>query len=227
MPSNSTQADRERLDAAALALISAFQAALDLPPWEDDKSASSAVDNAYFALCRIAAELELPRPPSNDAGDHRVWARLFRRWWEEAQGKTDARVPRTGSARRKLGRSKKTEKDSVTKVVAALIEHHRYDKGSVMNYEPATNRGLAKIADLSSNALTRFLRDQFPSESEPFKKYQVACRNRTIGDLLALWNRELASLVASLRDEEEEEATRTRGQHRGGRTPGNHRDEDD
>jgi hypothetical protein len=92
MPSKSTQADRERLDAATLVLISSAQAVADLPSWQNDEGEQKAAYNAYFALCRLAAELKLPRPPSNDAGDHRVWARVFRRWWEESNGMMDARV---------------------------------------------------------------------------------------------------------------------------------------
>jgi hypothetical protein len=69
----------------------------------------------------------------------------------------------------------------------------------VTTYEPAKNRSLAaefnkgrKPTDykLAHNALSRFLKDQFPKEEEPHRKYVVACRNGTIASLLRLWNRE-------------------------------------
>jgi hypothetical protein len=102
------------------------------------------------------------------------------------------------NVKRRGGRPKKTEKDSATKVVAALNAHHRYESGSVTNYEAASNRGLAERFGVSQNALTRFLKDRFPDEERPFKKYQLACRNKTIGPLLALWNGELPGRHAGL-----------------------------
>src|SRR5262249_46884773 len=48
------------------------------------------------------------------------------------------------TAKRRVGRPKKDEKDSAAVVIAALCRHHGYQEdGSVANYEPATNRGLA------------------------------------------------------------------------------------
>jgi hypothetical protein len=99
---------------------------------------------------------------------------------------------------RRSGRRKKTEKDSAPLVVAALNKRHGYEGGSVTKYEPATNRGLADRFGTSPNALSRFLKDQFPKEKKPGKKYQAACRNKTIGGLLALWNRELPGRMADL-----------------------------
>jgi hypothetical protein len=143
---------------------------------------------------------------------------------EMSRAKVVTLLQKAVSTRR--GRPKKTEKDSDAKVVSALNVHHGYENGSVTNPEPATNRGLAEMADLSNNALTRFLKARYPGESDPFKKYRVACRDRSIGTLLALWNRELPARLADLYKDEEQDSTRKHGQHRRGRSPGCHRDDD-
>ncbi|MBI1913227.1 MAG: hypothetical protein HYS12_00460 [Planctomycetes bacterium] len=113
--------------------------------------------------------------------------------------------------KRRPGRPKKTEKDSATFVVAALNKWHGYEGGCVTNYEPASNRGLADLFNkgskhkdyrLSENALSRFLKERFPGEEKPHKKYKVACHTETIDTLLALWNRELPARHAELRDDD-------------------------
>ena len=102
------------------------------------------------------------------------------------------------ATRRRTGRPKKTEKDSATKVIAALSRHHGYQEGgSAMNHDPATNRGLADDFELSENALSRFLKGH-----GGYTKYKAACRNGTIDTLLALWNRECAARLAALLREE-------------------------
>ena len=83
-------------------------------------------------------------------------------------------------------------------VVSALCIHHGYESGSVTCFEAATNRGLAERFGLSPNALSRFLKEQFPEELRPHRKYVAACRNKTIGSLLSLWNRELPGRTVSL-----------------------------
>jgi hypothetical protein len=68
-----------------------------------------------------------------------------------------------------------------------------------MNYDPATNRGLADLVEgLAQNALTRFLQSKKMSATE----YNAACRQRTIGTLLALWQGELPSRMPDLTDQE-------------------------
>jgi hypothetical protein len=100
--------------------------------------------------------------------------------------------------KRRVGRPTKSEKDSATKVLAALTAHHGYESGSVTEHAPASNRGLAAQFGLSPNALSRFLRSRFPHEHKPHKKYVAACHNGTIGSLLMLWNRELPGHLANL-----------------------------
>jgi hypothetical protein len=95
---------------------------------------------------------------------------------------------------RKAGRAKKANKDSATRVVAALSAHHGYGKQTdITNFEPATDRLLAETYGLANNALSRFL-----AGPEGRQKYKNACRNRTVGGLLAFWNRELPDLRISL-----------------------------
>jgi hypothetical protein len=99
--------------------------------------------------------------------------------------------------KRRTGRPKRTEKDSTTKVVAALSKHHGYEEnGSVTNYEPATNRELAKEYDLSPNALSRFLTAKLRKNGH--KMYRIKCRKKEIGILLTLWRGELPGRLADL-----------------------------
>jgi hypothetical protein len=107
------------------------------------------------------------------------------------------RVPSPAStAQRKTGRPKKEEKDSATKVVAALSAHHGYEEGmSVTNPEPATNRGLRRYG-VSGNALTRFLKDKLGEDGH--KQYRTACRTGRISVLLRVWRRETPSHVLGL-----------------------------
>jgi hypothetical protein len=94
-------------------------------------------------------------------------------------------------ARHKTGRPRKTDKGSTELVVAALRKHHGYEDGSVTNYEPAKNATLEKKYKLANNALTRFLAAKYPGERRPYRCYEVACRNRSIGAQLRLWSGEL------------------------------------
>jgi hypothetical protein len=105
------------------------------------------------------------------------------------------------SSKRRTGRPKSTEKDSATKVIAALAAHHGYEEnGSVTNYEQATNRGLADEYGLAANALSRFLAAKLGEDGH--EKYAIACRQRTIGTWLALWRREMPGRLADLLPEE-------------------------
>jgi hypothetical protein len=114
-----------------------------------------------------------------------------------ADGRPDGRTPGKTPTKARAGRPKKADKDSAAKVVAALIKHHGYeDNGSVTNYEPATNRGLAADYALSGNALTRFLQDKLGKNGQ--RQYKAACVNNKIGSYLALWNGDLPGRLAGL-----------------------------
>jgi hypothetical protein len=122
--------------------------------------------------------------------------------WLASAGRRHQEEGSQRTGKRRTGRPKKTEKDSETLVVAALSKWHGYEGGSVTNYEPATNRGLAGQSGLSKNALSRFLKKQFSKEENPHKRYVAACHNETIGALLTLWNREPLSRYADLQPHE-------------------------
>jgi hypothetical protein len=134
----------------------------------------------------------------------RHWAAAMRAFAGVIQGSfsgTAAERP----AKRKTGRPKNSEKDSATKVVAALSMHHGYEGGSVTNYEPATNRGLVDVANrrlaagergLSENALSRFLTDKLGEGGH--NKYAAAWHQGAIGTFLALWRREAPERLAGL-----------------------------
>lgn len=104
-------------------------------------------------------------------------------------------------SKRRTGRPKKTERDSATKLIAALTAHHGYEEdGGLANYEPATNRGLADKYNLSKNALSRFLTEKLGKAGH--KRYKIACQNKEIGTLLSLWRGELPGRLTDLRPEE-------------------------
>jgi hypothetical protein len=136
---------------------------------------------------------------------------------------TPARRTQTGQKR---GRRTKTEKSSDAMVLATLCKWHGFNAdGSVTNHAPATNRGLVAFK-VSGNALTRFLKRKFPEADHPCKKYQAICNKEQIGALLTLWNGDSLKRHAELRNDEQEPATKKRGQHRRGRFPGGgHRDD--
>jgi hypothetical protein len=118
--------------------------------------------------------------------------------WLASAGREHQKGGGQRPGKRRTGRPKKTEKDSETLVVAALSKWHGYEGGSVTNYEPATNRGLADKFHLSPNALSRFLKKKFSKEKDPHRRYVTACHNETIGALLTLWNREMPGRHADL-----------------------------
>jgi hypothetical protein len=89
-PSN-PEHTHKRLVPASLALVSASQALVNLPAWEDEQPAVKEVYDRYYDLCRIASALGLPRPPWDDYGDHQLWARVFRLWFEEVRGNLEAK----------------------------------------------------------------------------------------------------------------------------------------
>jgi hypothetical protein len=123
-----------------------------------------------------------------------------RRQAAEAAGAAEGECGERPSKRR-TGRPKRSEKDSATKVIAALAAHHGYGVGmSVTNFEPATNRGLAEEYGMAANALSRFLNAMLGEDGH--NKYVTACRNGKIGSLLALWQREMPGHQADLRPEE-------------------------
>lgn len=201
MSSEST--DLIRLKSHIRRLTAALVALGNVQLWEDHHPAADECRTAYLDLCGLAAELNLHPVPSVDflpanrsagsaAGD------AIARWTYEAAGYLNGQSRKAvATQRRKTGRPNNAEKDSATKVVAALCKHHGYeDNGSIVDYTPATNRGLAERYGLSANALSRFLVAKLGQSGH--KRYVVACRQRTLGKLLTLWRGELPSRCADL-----------------------------
>jgi hypothetical protein len=113
--------------------------------------------------------------------------------------------------------------------LAALTAWHGYDNGSVINREPATNRGLAEKYELTENALCKFLK----TKGLDAKRYAALCARGELGARLMLWNGELPSrlrLPDDLPDtngQSDDDPHRVkRGQRRLGRTPGSSRRDD-
>jgi hypothetical protein len=168
-------------------------------------SLSRSLNSVLTSISSLADEFDASQQLENQQGDRALstvtpdTARLL------GKSETNKASP---PAKRRTGRPKKAEKDSATRVVAALNVHHGYQNGVVANYDPATNRRLAAVVNarlrpgdrgLSDNALTRFLSDRLDGG---YKEYEAACRTGRIGTFLALWNRELPSRLARLRSHE-------------------------
>jgi hypothetical protein len=101
------------------------------------------------------------------------------------------------SKRKPQGRRLKQETGNDTLVLAALKNHHKYEScGSVGNFDPATNRGLAEAYDLSENALSRFLERKLGGDAG--RIYKNLCAKQEIGYHLTLWAGEGSSRLADL-----------------------------
>jgi hypothetical protein len=83
-------------------------------------------------------------------------------------GKTKAD---TGSSRVK--RSMRSA--ATTKIIAALIQHHRYDHDLCLNDEPIQNNKLAQTANVSKSTASLFFKTQFKS----YAQYVILCRDKT------------------------------------------------
>jgi hypothetical protein len=71
------------------------------------------------------------------------------------------------------------------KVVAALLAHHRYENGSVINWEPATIAALAKLAGVSASTASRVLASIFGADKgEGYERYRAACQGGLLATVL-------------------------------------------
>jgi hypothetical protein len=71
------------------------------------------------------------------------------------------------------------------KVVAALLTHHRYDNGSVLNWEPAPLATLAKHAGVSTSTASRWLANIFGADKgEGYERYRAACQSELLAVVL-------------------------------------------
>jgi hypothetical protein len=137
----------------------------------------------------------------------RGWAarlRLAEAALPEPPKQGDSAKPKT----KRAGRPRKGESDAEQLIIAALVEHHKYESGlgrrgggSVGNYDPAKLAALAKGCDRST--VSRFFKAKFGDRGH--KGYVAACRGRKIGELLAKWQGELPERTSGLRGDERED----------------------
>ncbi len=109
-------------------------------------------------------------------------------------------TPAGNRKKRKPGPRPKEESNNDSLVIAALKRHHKFESGgSVINYDPATNRGLAKLGGFSENALSRFLDHKLQGGH---RGYKAACSKETVGMLLSQWSGEAPSYLPDLTNAE-------------------------
>jgi len=70
------------------------------------------------------------------------------------------------------------------KLIAALTMHHKYDDGSVLNYEPIGVNQLGRRAEVAASSASDFFKKKFDGHG----KYQQYCRNSKIGTSLKAMN---------------------------------------
>jgi hypothetical protein len=71
------------------------------------------------------------------------------------------------------------------KVVAALLAHHRYENGSVLNWEPANIAALARLAGVSASTASRVLAGIFAADKgEGYERYRAACQSELLAGVL-------------------------------------------
>jgi hypothetical protein len=65
------------------------------------------------------------------------------------------------------------------KIVACLLEHHQYAKGSCLNQEPIGVNELADKAEVAPSSVTYFFNKQYggPDRERGHAKYKVVCRD--------------------------------------------------
>jgi DNA-binding MurR/RpiR family transcriptional regulator len=70
-------------------------------------------------------------------------------------------------------------------MVAALLAHHGYESGSVLNWEPATIAALAKLAGVSTSTASRWLANIFGADKgEGYERYRAACQGGLLATVL-------------------------------------------
>jgi hypothetical protein len=103
--------------------------------------------------------------------------------WRAAEWR-DPPAPATPRPRR--GRPARGSPAGQQKVVAALLAHHRYENGGVLNWEPAPLAALAKLAGVSSSTASRSLASIFAADKgEGYERYRAACQSELLAGVLA------------------------------------------
>ncbi|HQR06470.1 MAG TPA: hypothetical protein PLN21_06595 [Gemmatales bacterium] len=76
------------------------------------------------------------------------------------------------------------------KIVGMLLEHHKYDSGSIGNYAPIGVRELAEKAEVSSSTVTLFFVDAWGKTRKSnggWTVYRTMCLNPENHELLRVW----------------------------------------
>jgi hypothetical protein len=82
--------------------------------------------------------------------------------------------------------------DARLKIIAALIQYHRYEGGICTNLEPIGVHALARKAKVGKSSVSRFFQNNFRGHN----KYKMHCRDTTsLGMALKLLNQEFAPYV--------------------------------
>jgi len=137
------------------------------------------------------------RSPTLEKRGHLAAILRFNRELEKADPQPASR-PR--STRR--GRPSKRDRSARELVIAALTEHHKYEEdSSIGNHDPATTGRLAELAGVSKSTVSVVLGELFGDSGNGYRRYQVACRNETLGQRITVWRGETCRL-ARLFDEE-------------------------
>lgn len=96
---------------------------------------------------------------------------------DETNGKPEKKKYKKSSEQKDTGAKQK--------IIAALLNWHRYESGSVLNDEPVGVNELGSLSGTSGSSATRFFKKQFGG----YKKYKWQCRNRsTLQSALGLLN---------------------------------------
>jgi hypothetical protein len=81
-----------------------------------------------------------------------------------------------------------TNGDARSKIIAALTNHHQYENGSCLNFEPAQVNPLAREIGVSSSVVSGFFKKKFGSHT----LYKNQCgENATLVHALRILNNEL------------------------------------
>jgi hypothetical protein len=76
--------------------------------------------------------------------------------------------------------------DGQLKVEAALLVHHEYDAGGVLNAAPARLAELAEKAGVSRGTVSRALARIFGADGDAYKRYSAACRTGRLASVLRI-----------------------------------------
>jgi hypothetical protein len=92
----------------------------------------------------------------------------------------------TAPTRPRRGRPARGSPAGQQKVVAALLAHHGYESGGVLNWEPAHLAALAKHAGVSTSTVSRWLANIFGADKgEGYERYRAACQSERLAAILA------------------------------------------